>query len=160
VFQRVRFFEDTTKSIDDSSYINIRLRIYERDGILYNNSPKKGELVRDTIVKMDINFRVYVENLFISYGQLLSFNFLGENRFFVKKDTLCNGYFEIDVLPIGKRACFQDYPLLMKNGYLLPFDERANTRFKKINDYEFLPMKKGTRNQKYKTHYSGVGIVH
>lgn len=93
-------------------------------------------------------------------GQLLNFSILGMPRKMIwNTDTIHSCYIEIDQR-IGRRIYFENYPLLMRDKYLLPFDEDANEYFRKINGFEFLPMIKGTKKQKYKTYLSGSGEIH
>ena len=149
--QSVEFHQCNSNNLTDTSNsLDIRLRIFE----------KNEESFKDTILKMNQLNRIYINNQFFYSGQLLSFNFFVENRFLVRKNLVFNGYFEIDsIIGSGKCIYFQNYPLLIKDGYLLPFDKDANTYFKKINDSEFLPMKKGRKDKKYKTNYSGFGHI-
>lgn len=160
--QPVEFFTCNIEKLQDTSYLlDVRLRKYAKKGFRLENGKFNyydGELLKDTIVKIDSEDKIYVRNMSLFEGSLITFDLFGGYRHVILKDTLFTGYFKIDV-NLRKKVYFENYPLLIRDGYLLPFNEEANEYFKKINGFEFLPMKKGKKNQKYKTYLSGFGEI-
>ncbi len=120
-----------------------------------------GCLIRKATSKIDtINNEVKINNIEFKKGYVLNFSIFGMPRKLIwHTDTINSCYFEMDQRH-GRRIYFDNYPLLMQDNYLLPFDEEANEYFRTINGFEFLPMKKGNKNKKYKTYLSGFGEIH
>lgn len=162
--QPVEFFAcDNKYFTDTSSLLDIGVKVYAKNGFVLKDNKfilHHGELLKDINLKIDTSAKIFVEKMLFSEGQLISFDFFGGYRFLVPEDTVLTGYFYIDVYAEGRRVYFRNYPLLIIDDFLLPFERNANEYFRKINGFEFLPMKKGKENQKYKTYMSGFGSVY
>jgi len=158
--QPVEYYSNEIKPMLDTLILfDLEMRIYASNEFLFKDNkfiPQYGNLLKDTIVKMDTLNRIHFDEFFLNSGQLICFYFLGEYKYIVPQDTVIKGFLKLNI-DLGKRAYFKNYPLLMQDGYLLPFNEEANEFFRRINGFDFLPMKKSKKNKKYNTYLSGFG---
>jgi len=146
-FMRINDYKESNYHFNFVSWVEI----FDSNGCF-----KKKKLSKIDTLKNDVK----IDSIEFEKGQVLNFSIFGMSRKLLwNTDTIHSCYFEID-LRYGRRIYFENYPLLIRDDYLLPFDEEANEYFRKINGFEFLPMKKGKKNQKYKTYMSGFGPIY
>lgn len=141
---------------DLSNTIQIRMRIFD----IYGSQLEKGQSdFSDTLILLDANCRIFIQNLQLSAGQRIQFDFLHPYNYLASTDTIINGCFELDDL-WGKHVYFNHFPFLMKHKYLLPCDRESIELFNQFNTLELLPLKKGKKKRKFEVFFSGFGHIH
>jgi hypothetical protein len=145
----VKFSKIHPDSLIQPNGFDIPIKVYQ-----------SGCLILDTVATFDTLQDCVFIDLALQEGYLLSFQFLHCIYSIVLDNDISGKYwFKLD-MDFKRKLYFSNYPLLIRDRYLLPFDREANEYYKRINSFEFLPMKKGTKNTKYKTYLSGFGKIH
>jgi|GEM_PF-5092761 len=140
---------------DLSNTVQIRMRIFD----IYGNQLEKDQNdFSDSLILLDAKGRIFFQNLELSAGQRIQFDFLIPYNYLASTDTTINGCFELADI-FGQKLYFNHFPLLMKNNYLLPCDGQSVELFNLLNNSNLLPLKKGKKNREFKVALSGFGPV-
>jgi hypothetical protein len=119
-----------------------------------NELIKKGEEIYDTIQEGIIyDKKEYMQN------DLICFKTINTYCIIWPSDTINSCVLKLD-FSVLRTLYFDNYPLLMKDGYLLPIDTYSIDKFFKINRTILIPLKVGDENQEYDVYYSGFGEIH
>ncbi len=110
----------------------------------------------DTVVKAFV-----VNNCTFKKGDIISAGYYLINKYMWETDTIKYCYIK-DCAPFsGGGALFlNNYPLLMRNKSLKPFNSIENEKYELINRYKPVKMKKKNKLHKYKVRESGYIITH
>lgn len=123
----------------------------EEDGSCCDTFPVQTWNIAASVFRMDSTF----------FNKDDMVDFWGLSRLYRRiiwpSDTIKSAYIQVDTA-FGRRVYFENYPLLIRDGYLLPF--KSNNYFRRINKFIFLPMKRGKKDLKYEVYLSGFGKIY
>ena len=121
--------KDSTLS---KNYFLINLYVYDKYG--------GDKLIEKRQVKYDkTENKVIINNCNFLEGQFVQLEMLNRTTYKWQNNTINNCL--IDVLSPFDNTFLNKFPLIMKDDYLLPFDNSKNIDFYRENGYVFVPMK-------------------